>query len=147
MYLRIINNEITYPYSLQTLREENPRSSFPSEMTESVMNEFNIYEVRQTPKPNDYTKNIFEETPILVEGVYYQNWQMEDASSSEIDERLISKWVEVRQIRNELLGECDWTQLTDIPAETKNLWQNYRQELRDITNQSNPFNIIWPVRP
>jgi hypothetical protein len=55
--------------------------------------------------------------------------------------------VEVRQIRNELLGECDWTQLTDIPAETKNLWQNYRQELRDITNQSNPFNIIWPVRP
>jgi len=34
-------------------------------MTENLMGEFDIYEVRQTPKPNDYTKNIVEGTPIL----------------------------------------------------------------------------------
>ena len=147
MYLRIVNNETTYPYSLEKLREDNPRTSFPSEMTELVMNEYNIYEVRPTPKPNDYTKNISEGTPILVEGVYYQNWQQTEASSSEINSRVVAKWEEIRQIRNELLLECDWTQLSDIPAEIKTIWQSYRQELRDVTTQSNPFNIVWPVKP
>jgi hypothetical protein len=147
MYLRIINNEINYPYSLQELRENNPRTSFPSEMTESLMNEFDIHEVRVTPKPNDYTKNISEGTPILVEGVYYQNWEQTDASSSEINVRIQNKWEEIREIRNELLQECDWTQLGDIPNETKTIWQTYRQELRDVTNQSSPFSIVWPAKP
>lgn len=147
MYLRIINDEITYPYSLQQLKENNPNSSFPSEMTEAVMNEYNIFEVRQTPKPNNYTKNIFEGTPILVEGVYYQNWEQTDASTSEINARIEAKWVEVRENRNQLLQECDWTQLGDIPNETKTIWQSYRQELRDVTSQTNPFDIVWPVKP
>jgi len=147
MYLRIINDEITYPYSLQQLKENNPNSSFPSEMTEAVMNEYNIFEVRQTPKPNNYTKNIFEGTPILVEGVYYQNWEQTDASTSEINTRIEAKWVEVRENRNQLLQECDWTQLGDIPNETKTIWQSYRQDLRDVTSQTNPFDIVWPVKP
>ena len=147
MYLRIVNNQTTYPYSLQQLREDNPRISFPSEMTESVMNEFDIFEVRPTPKPNDYTKNISEGTPILVEGVYYQNWEQTNASESEINLRIEIKWEEIRQIRNELLQECDWTQLNDIVTEIKTAWQSYRQELRDVTTQSNPFSIVWPVKP
>ena len=147
MYLRIINDIIDYPYSLQKLREDNPRTSFPSELTESLMDEWDIYEVRQTPKPNNYTKNISEGTPILVEGVYYQNWEQTDASTSEINARIEVKWEEVRQLRNELLNECDWTQLSDIPTETKAIWTEYRQSLRDITNQTNPFDIVWPVKP
>jgi hypothetical protein len=147
MYLRIINNEINYPYSLQILREDNPNTSFPTEMTESLMGEWDIHEVRQTPKPNNYTKNISEGTPILVDGVYYQNWEQVDASESEITNRLNDKWEEIREFRNQLLLECDWTQLADIPTETKTVWQTYRQELRDVTSQSNPFNIVWPTKP
>lgn len=147
MYLRIINSEIIYPYSLQKLREDNPYTCFPSEMTESLMGEWDIYEVRATPKPNDYTKNIFEETPILIEDVYYQNWESTNATQSEIDFRINLKWEEIRLHRNELLLECDWTQLGDVPAETKAVWTEYRQNLRDITNQSDPFNIEWPVKP
>ena len=142
MYLRIIDNNIVYPYSLKRLREDNPRVSFPSEFTEAVMNEYDIFEVRQTPKPNDYTKNISEGTPILIERVYYQNWVSVDASTSEINNRIEEKWIEIRDFRNNLLLECDWTQLSDIPSETKTLWQTYRQELRDITNQANPYNIV-----
>ena len=147
MYLRIKNNIITYPYSINNLRQENPNTSFPSEINESVMNEFDLFEVRQTPKPNDYTKNISEGTPILIEGVYYQNWIQTNASASEINLRIEDKWTEIREIRNQLLQECDWTQLGDIPNETKSLWQTYRQQLRDVTSQENPFSIIWPVKP
>lgn len=147
MYLRIINNTIHYPYSLQKLKEDNNNISFPSEMTENLMGEWDIYEVRVTPKPNDYTKNISEGTPLLVEGVYYQNWVQTNASESEISERISDKWDEVREQRNQLLQECDWTQLADIPQNTKDSWTTYRQQLRDITSQSNPYSIIWPVKP
>jgi hypothetical protein len=53
----------------------------------------------------------------------------------------------VRQERNERLQVTDWTQLSDIPAETKALWEPYRQALRDVTNQPDPFNIVWPTPP
>lgn len=147
MYLRIINNNITYPYSIKNLREDHPNISFPAELSEQMVIEWDMYEVRTTPKPSDYTKNIVESEPILVEGVYYQNWIQTDASQSEIDLRLSAKWEEVKLIRNEMLLECDWTQLSDIPTETKELWQPYRQSLRDITSQNNPFNIVWPDKP
>jgi t-SNARE complex subunit (syntaxin) len=106
-----------------------------------------MYDVQFSAAPNDYTKNITEGTPVLTDGVYYQNWIQTDASESEINYRLENQWFTIREIRNQLLTECDWTQLSDIPTEIKNLWSSYRQDLRDITNQTNPFNIIWPVKP
>ncbi|TAF13949.1 MAG: hypothetical protein EAZ74_04830 [Alphaproteobacteria bacterium] len=58
-----------------------------------------------------------------------------------------TQWPIVRAERNRKLQACDWTQLSDIPLETKMLWETYRQELRDITNQPDPFNVIWPTKP
>jgi hypothetical protein len=147
MYLRIIDNEINYPYTIKDLKAAYRNITFPNELGDETMVEFDLYEVRQTPKPNDYTKNITEGTPILVDGVYYQNWVQTNASESEIDYRLENQWFVIREIRNELLSECDWTQLADIPTETKSIWSEYRQSLRDITSQTNPFNITWPVKP
>ena len=147
MYLRIIDEVINYPYTHQDLKAAHRNIIFPNIIDEQVMIQFNLYEVRQTPKPNDYTKNITEGTPVLTDGVYYQNWIQTDASQSEIDYRLENQWGVVREIRNELLAECDWTQLSDIPTETKSIWSEYRQSLRDITSQTNPFSITWPVKP
>jgi len=106
-----------------------------------------MYDVQFSAAPNDYTKNIIEGTPTLIDGNYYQNWIQTDATESEIEQRLEDKWFEIREIRNQLLMECDWTQLSDISTEIKNLWSSYRQDLRNITSQTNPFNIIWPVKP
>ena len=147
MYLRIINNEISYPYTIKDLKAAHRNITFPNELGDETMIEFGLYEVVQTPKPNDYTKNITEGTPVLTDGVYYQNWIQTDASQSEIDYRLENQWFIIRETRNELLSECDWTQLADIPTETKSIWSEYRQSLRDITSQTNPFNITWPVKP
>lgn len=58
-----------------------------------------------------------------------------------------SEWLEVKLKRNQKLLESDWTQLPDVPLQTKELWVTYRQQLRDITLQPDPFNIIWPVPP
>jgi hypothetical protein len=147
MYLRIIDETINYPYSIPQLREAYPNVSLPSELTDESLIEWDMYVVLPTPYPNDYTKNITEGTPVLTDGVYYQNWIETPATESEISYRIENKWTEVRELRSQLLTECDWTQLADIPTETKAAWTEYRQSLRDITSQSNPFSINWPVKP
>lgn len=54
----------------------------------------------------------------------------------------------VRQLRDALLTACDWTQLPDVPLETKAAWAIYRQLLRDIPNQSGfPLTVNWPNAP
>ena len=60
-----------------------------------------------------------------------------------------NKWFELRHIRNELLAQSDWTQVNDCPLqpEQKAAWVAYRQQLRDLTQQADPFNITWPVDP
>jgi hypothetical protein len=52
--------------------------------------------------------------------------------------------------RFNLLSESDWTQIPNGPLTTEKqaAWADYRQELRDITQQSGyPFNVVWPVAP
>ena len=147
MYLRIIDSEITYPYSLQQFRVDNKTYTFPLNIPTETLSEFGVFEVTQTPKPNDYTKNISEGTPTLTDGMYYQNWVQSDATTTEIELRLAIKWSEIRELRNQLLSECDWTQLGDVSESIKTSYQSYRQNLRDITSQSDPFSIVWPEKP
>ena len=53
----------------------------------------------------------------------------------------------VRTNRNQLLADCDWTQLPDAPVD-KAVWATYRQKLRDVTSQTGfPWNITWPEAP
>lgn len=55
---------------------------------------------------------------------------------------------EVRQQRNTLLSETDWTQLNDAPLtdKEKEKYRTYRQALRDIPQQESfPENITWPT--
>tara|TARA_Y100001938_G_scaffold129026_1_gene183456 strand:- start:218 stop:583 length:366 start_codon:yes stop_codon:yes gene_type:complete len=56
-------------------------------------------------------------------------------------------WEEIREKRDALLLETDWTQNSDVPEATKAKWQTYRQALRDVPSQSDPYNITWPTKP
>tara|TARA_Y100001951_G_C11208813_1_gene221719 strand:+ start:423 stop:773 length:351 start_codon:yes stop_codon:yes gene_type:complete len=59
------------------------------------------------------------------------------------------QWIVVRSDRNKKLANSDWTQLDDVPLSNTELqeWQTYRQALRDIPTQSDPFNVTWPTPP
>ena len=58
-----------------------------------------------------------------------------------------TQWVVVRAERDRRLQQSDWTQLPDVPLATKESWAVYRQALRDVTLQTDPFNIVWPAPP
>jgi hypothetical protein len=58
-----------------------------------------------------------------------------------------TEWELVRAERNRRLVASDWTQLPDVAFVDQQEWAVYRQALRDVTNQQDPFNIVWPVPP
>ena len=87
---------------------------------------------------NDYNSNIVYE-----DSSKKPTWaQVEGGKDSE-------QWVQVRGLRDSKLLSCDWTVLSDIPFSSgkKVEWETYRQALRDITTQPDPFNITWPTPP
>lgn len=61
-----------------------------------------------------------------------------------------SKWQLVREKRNKLLAESDWTQAPDAPLtiEQKQAWRQYRQALRDIPQRfKRADDVVWPNPP
>jgi len=73
-------------------------------------------------------------------------FMIRNMTADERESVLLQRWTVVRTERNRRLQECDWTQLSDSPA-NKEEWAAYRQLLRDITSQPDPFAIDWPVPP
>ena len=84
------------------------------------------------------------------------------------DEEIINKTAELkaaepftllREERNKLIAETDWTQLKDIDLDIirERNWKNYRQALRDLPAKSNPkldsygaldmSSVTWPDKP
>ena len=65
----------------------------------------------------------------------------------------------LREERNKLISETDWTQLKDIDLDIirERNWKNYRQALRDLTTSSIPkldeyggldmSSVTWPDKP
>ena len=65
----------------------------------------------------------------------------------------------LREERNRLITETDWTQLKDIDLDIirERNWKNYRQALRDLPAKSNPkldsfgdldmSSVSWPTKP
>jgi hypothetical protein len=151
MYLKVSGSNITYPYSIQQLKLDNRNISFPSTISDSLLETFGVYkvELKDSGYDNDDTKDVVEITPTLSGSIYVQTYEVSDANEETINKRKEIKWSEVRSTRNTLLAESDWTQFQDSPITGSSLtdWQTYRQSLRDVTNQSDPYNITWPTKP
>ena len=60
-------------------------------------------------------------------------------------------WKALRDIRNKLLADTDWTELPSASHRLSPALQaeflTYRQRLRDITETSDPMSVIWPTKP
>jgi hypothetical protein len=107
---------------------------YPYRFVESQKNENQYY---------DGSDIVIEENEV----VEYQ--KVRNKTQQEILEETENMWTSIRNKRNELLKESDWTQLPDSPLtnQKQTEWQVYRQSLRDITSQPSPFSIVWPTSP
>lgn len=137
---------VSSPYSMAQLRADNPQTSFPMTSSDAVLAEFNVFPCVEVQKPQiTHLQNIAKNFS-QVDGVWTQGWTISDASAAEIADRVAAQWGSTREERNGLLAACDWTQLADAPVDDL-AWAAYRQSLRDITQQTDPFSLTWPAKP
>jgi len=81
MYIKISNGIITkYPYSIENLKQDNPQTSFPTDISEEVLSEWGVFCVEATPTPSvGLDKKISEGQPELVNGTWKQVWVISNA--------------------------------------------------------------------
>ena len=80
-----------YPYSIAQLKQDNPQTSFPAEISDSLLAEFGVYKVESTEYPTvGFDKNVTEGQPELVDGAWKQVWIVTGASAEEHLQRILS---------------------------------------------------------
>lgn len=80
-----------------------------------------------------------------VEGGKAYNVKVESTTTDEQNTLINEKWANVRVERDSKLQATDWRASSDLTM--SDAWKTYRQALRDITTQSDPYNITWPTEP
>lgn len=148
MLVKVIDGQVArYPYTESDLKADWPQTMFPSDLARADLSDFNAAHVALVDAPSvTYRENLIEDHPVLIDGVWTQQWRVAPASDVEIADRVAAEWANIRADRNNRLAACDWTQLADSPAD-KPSWAAYRQALRDVTSQPDPFAILWPTEP
>lgn len=87
MYIKLKDGSIDkYPYFISQLRQDNKDTSFSAEMSDERLAEWDVYPVIQTEQPQvDYTKDVVEGEPQLIDGNWTQIWNVTDKPQAEID--------------------------------------------------------------
>lgn len=119
-----------------------------AKLTPEQIEHYGVHQLKLvTPPYYDPATQTREHGPaLLIDGVWTQNYTVSDLDADASAATVGAQWTVIRAERNMLLADCDWTQLPDASADAA-AWAVYRQALRDITDQSDPFNIQWPTTP
>ena len=128
-----------------TLQSLFPNTSFPLGVPPaSFLTENNVSEVIETLSFNSPDQKLTKvDAYVLSDKVY--NVKVESTTTSEKNSLITEQWSNVRDERDNILLETDWRASSDLTI--SNDWKTYRQALRDITTQSDPFSITWPTEP
>jgi hypothetical protein len=132
-----------YPYSTQQLKQDNPNTSFPSEITEEVLQSYNVYPVSVDSRPeNSNDKKLeLDEAPTYKDGVWSIGWTVESKTEEEKNADESNK----RRERDEALKLTDSYALTD--RELSEEMATYRQDLRNLPEQEGFPYIDIPNKP
>ena len=134
-----------------------PNVSFPMNWTEETYDFANVdlvTVVSEPPVSSIYNKmeyvgvqqidgqwtEVWTEVPRYTDPTEQAEW---------VDSCTLNQWYTIREEREVLLKATDYTQLPDTPItqNCRSAFVTYRQALRDVTLQSDPYNITWPILP
>jgi len=137
-FVKVVNGH-PKPYTEKAFREDNPNTVYGRVIPARHLKAQGVFRVRTLSKPEEPVgmKAVKNSLPSLNEfNEWVLGWTLVPLNSQEI-----------RDLRDRLLAESDWTQVSDAPTD-KLAWASYRQSLRDIPQQKGfPDNVIWPEKP
>jgi hypothetical protein len=153
MFVKTTNGQVSqYPYTVGDLRKDNPNVSFPKIIPDEALASFGVFQIVEAPAPvyDERTQRLVTQQPALIDGRWTVTRAVVNKDQAQIENETNQKAANVRNQRDKLLSETDWTQLIDSPFsnDTNGVWQAYRQALRDVPQQEGfPFNVVWPKAP
>lgn len=154
MFVKVTNGQAE-EYTIGQLRRDNPKTSFPKQIPNGLLAEFDVY-----PAYNQETGNYDSLTQKVEEGDFIQDedgtW-LKEQTVVDLDEA--SAAANVRKKRDGLLAEVDLAMTilaekayydpTRLKLDSKFVsLRTYKQRLRDLPEQEGfPFTVDWPTKP
>jgi len=161
LYAKIVDDEvIEWPLNTDDIKKAHPNIAFGPDPSEWEMEELgytpiptlDTEEVPKSDKDNEVNLGDLEKD---ADG----NWIRTYIVTPVTDEarkmqRLDRQWASMRKHRDNLFSETDWRVLRNLrevtlgltPSEDIEILEQYRQDLANITDQEDPFNIAWPEK-
>lgn len=131
--------------STGSIQELFPNTSFTaSGPNANFLAENGVVELVKTLSYTSPTQKLVSVEPYIDSGKVY-NVKVESTTTDEQAALTNTQWQLVRTERNVLLERTDWRAGSDLTISDE--WKTYRQALRDVPTQSDPFNITWPTEP
>jgi len=131
--------------STGTLKELFPNTSFTTAGPNTdFLTANNVVELIETLGYTTPTQKLSSVDAYLDGGKAY-TVKVEATTTEEQTTLINEEWKTVRKTRDELLAKTDWRASSDLTLSDD--WKNYRQALRDVPTQSDPYNIAWPTEP
>jgi len=142
MYAKIADDKVTkFPYTPEDLRNENPNTSFPINLTDEIYISYNGHPVTVSalPEYDPLTQQIVTGSPVKSGDAWGVSHTVENL------EQVVAE-INIRSHRESLLSDTDWMASSDVTMSSA--MTSYRQALRDIPAQEGfPFSITWPTKP
>ena len=119
----------------------------PNGPSDEFLTEQGAYKVNMWLPHDSRTEKLVSCNPYIQDGWAY-TVEVQPKTQAEMDADTDAQSASVRATRNQLLAACDWTQGKDIADSISTPWAVYRQELRDVPDQTGfPWTVVWPMPP
>lgn len=148
LYCKMMENgELSGP---QTLPFAHGNISGFNNLPPEMLKDHGWFPYQEVMAPEFDSRTQFVESQMMLEGdVAKRKFFVREKPAEQVQREKDQQMAMVRAKRNKMLSDCDWTQMSDSPlsAQQKADWADYRQALRNVPSQEDPFAIVWPTAP
>jgi hypothetical protein len=142
---------VRHIHDIEPTRWDDDNYCRVSKLTPEQVEQFGVHQLKLvTPPYYDTATQSREHGPaLLIDGVWTQNYIVTELDPDAATQKVEAQWQVVRSERNKLLSDTDWwvTKAAETGGTINQEQKEYRQSLRDITEQTDPFNIAWQEMP
>ena len=130
-------------------RALHPNTSMPQLLTEATLKSFDAEVVFEGPQAQPTRYQVAYRNGVeLVDGKWYTKYSVSDMTAEAKTALDASQAKSMRNQRDRLIAETDWTQGKDIADSVSAKYTTYRQALRNVPTQSGfPWTVQWPTKP
>lgn len=137
-YVKSAEGVLTYPYSLDQLRQDNPNTSFPEDLSDALLESYGVYPVTELPEPTyDLSMQVAsrDTLPSEVDGVWVLDWTVREKTPQELAaEQAAMVFARIQELKK-LLAETDYVALSDYDKSKPEVLaqrQQWREEIRSL---------------